>query len=216
MDSVLIADFAKNIKNGATVLDLGTGTGIIATLLCAKSNLGKIFGVEIQEAVAEMAMRSVRLNGLQNKFEILNHDIRALHNVFEPQSIDTIVTNPPYKKENSGGLNENEIKLISRHEVKCSLEDIIKQSNYLLKDKGTFYMVHRPERLTDILYYCRKHKLEPKDLRFVHSKGESDAKLLLVKCVKNANPFLKIHPPLIVYNADGTYTDEIFKIYGGK
>jgi len=213
VDSVLLSDFAKSIKPGSKVLDLGTGTGIIGMLLCGKSRLKSIIGIEIQEHVANMANRSIKLNGLEDKFQIINEDIRNLENIFEKQSIDVIVTNPPYKKKNTGLINKNEAKLISRHEVKCTLEEIIKVSVNLLKYDGTFYMVHRPERLVDILFYLRQYKLEPKLIRFVHSRENKPPKLVLIKCVKNANQFLKIDKPLIIYKENGEYTGEILKIY---
>ena len=123
MDSILLSDFAKNIKKESKVLDLGTGTGIISTLLCGKTNLQKIIGVEVQEQVAEMAKRSVKLNNLEERFEIVNANILELKNIYKNQSFDVIVTNPPYKKENTGIVNENEAKYISRHEITANLED---------------------------------------------------------------------------------------------
>ena len=144
IDSVLISDFAKNIKNGAKVMDLGTGTGIIATLLCGKTNLSKIVGVEVQEEVADMAKRSIKLNNLQDRFEIINDNIKNLKNKFNTCSFDAIVTNPPYKKINTGIINEDKKKLISRHEVEADLSDFLEISKYLLKDYGELYMVHRP------------------------------------------------------------------------
>ena len=198
IDSVLLSDFSKNIKKGANVLDLGTGTGIIATLLCGKTNLNKIIGIEIQEEIAEMANRSIKLNNLENKFEIINENILNLPKIFEKNIFDVIVTNPPYKKKNTGIINEEEKKIISRHEITANLEDFIKISNKLLKDKGEFYMVHRPERLVDILSVMRENKLEPKILRFVYSNINKEPKLILIKGVKNARPFLKIEKNLYI------------------
>ena len=216
VDSVLLSDFAKNIKNGSTVVDIGTGTGIIGILLCGKTNLQKVYGVEIQKDVAQMARRSVELNNLQDKFEIINCDINNIFGFLKPNSIDCIVTNPPYKKVDTGLKNEDEKKMISRHEVKCTLEDIIEKASNLLKDRGEFYMVHRAERLVDIMCILRKYKLEPKVVRFVHSKQNEKPNLILVKAVKFANEFLKIEDPLVIYDEDGNYTEEIEKIYGRK
>ena len=213
MDSVLLSDFAKNIKNNSTVLDLGTGTGIIAILLCGKTNLRKVVGIEIQQDVANMAKRSSQLNNLQDRFEVVNTNIIDLKNIYEKQSFDVIVTNPPYKKENTGITNENEAKLISRHEITANLEDFISISKDLLKDKGEFYMVHRPERLVDILSLMRKYKIEPKILKFVSPNKNKEPNLILIKGIKNANSFLKIEKNLYVYNEDGKYTNEILKIY---
>ncbi len=216
IDSVLLSDYAKNIKKDAIVVDIGTGTGIIGLLLCKKAKLKKIYGVEIQEDVAKMAERSVQLNSLEDKFEIINIDINNISDKLDNNSIDVIVTNPPYKKKNTGLLNEEEKKLISRHEIKCTLEDIVKTSYKLLKSKGEFYMVHRAERLVDILYTLRNNKLEPKNIRFVHSKVGEKPKLILIRCVKDAKEYLKIENPLFIYDNNGEYTDEILKIYNKK
>ena len=213
MDSVLLSDFAKNIKNNSTVLDLGTGTGIIPILLCGKTNLRKVVGIEIQKDVANMAKRSSQLNNLQDRFEVVNINIIDLKNIYEKQSFDVIVTNPPYKKENTGITNENEAKLISRHEITANLEDFISISKDLLKDKGEFYMVHRPERLVDILSLMRKYKIEPKILKFVSPNKNKEPNLILIKGIKNANSFLRVEKTLYVYNEDGKYTNEILKIY---
>ncbi|MBO6233126.1 MAG: tRNA1(Val) (adenine(37)-N6)-methyltransferase [Clostridia bacterium] len=214
IDSVLLSDFAKSIRNNSKVLDLGTGTGILCILLAGKTKLKEIYGIEIQQEVANMAKRSVELNSLQDKVNILNENILNLENHFENGSFDAIVTNPPYKKLNTGLQNENEKKVISRHEITANLEDFIKVSRNMLKDKGEFYMVHRPERLVDIVYLMRKHKIEPKQIRFVAPKIGKEPNLVLIKGVKNAKEFLKFDNILYVYNEDGSYTDEILKIYG--
>ena len=214
VDSVLLSDFAKTIKQNSTVVDIGTGTGIVGLLLCKKTNLKKIYGVEIQKEVAEMAKRSIELNNLQDKFEIINSDINDIFNFLEPNKIDCIVTNPPYKKVDTGVKNEDEKQMISRHEVKCTLEDIIEKGSKLLKDRGEFYMVHRAERMADIMCTLRKYRLEPKNVRFVHPKQNEKPNLILVKAIKYANEFLKIDKPLVIYGENGDYTDEINEIYG--
>ena len=216
IDSVLLSDFAKNIKNNSLVLDLGTGTGIIPILLCGKTDLKKVIGVEVQEKVAEMAKRSIKLNNLENRFEVINENILNLNKIYKKQTFDVVVTNPPYKKKNSGIINENKEKLISRHEIEANLEDFIKVSKDLLKDKGEFYMVHRPERLVDILSIMRKEKLEPKVLRMVYSNKNKEPKLVLIKGIKNAKPFLKVEKNLYIYDENGNYTDEILEIYNKK
>lgn len=214
IDSVLLSDFAKEIPSDSQVLDLGTGTGILGLLLCGKTNLSKIVGIEIQEDVCEMANRSIRLNHLEDRFEIINQNIKDLNNTFEDNTFHAIVSNPPYKKANSGLKNESKTKLISRHEVTASLEDFISISSKLLKNSCSLYMVHRPERLGDLFYLLRKYNLEPKKLRLVHSYSNSKPKLILVKATKNAKSFLNIEEPLIIYHQDGSYTDEILQIYG--
>lgn len=214
VDSVLLSDFAKEIKKNSLVVDIGTGTGIVGILLCGKTNLKKIYGVEIQKDVAEIAKRNVKLNYLENRFEIINCDINNIFEILQTNSIDCVVTNPPYKKANSGVKNEDEKQMISRHEVKCTLEDIIEKSSKLLKDKGEFYMVHRAERLVDIMELLRKYRLEPKNIRFVHPKQNEKPNLILVKAIKFANPFLKIDKPLVIYDENGNYTEEINSVYG--
>lgn len=216
IDSVLLSDFASEIKNGAKVLDLGTGTGIISILLCGKTNLKHITGVEIQEAVYKMAKKSIELNGLENKFDIINEDLRKLSKKFPANSFDAIVTNPPYKKENTGLKSEDKTQIISRHEVMCNLEDIVKAASFLLNSNCSIYMVHRPDRLVDIIQTFKKYKLEPKKLRFVYPKIGKEPNLILIKATKGGKEFLKVEKPLIVYNEDGTYTDEILKIYNKK
>lgn len=216
IDSVLLSDFAKEVKNGSKVMDIGTGTGIISILLSKKANVEKIYGVEIQQEVANMAERSVKLNNLEDKISIINTNIKDIFDKFEPNTFDVIVTNPPYMKLNTGAKSDEIKKLISRHEVECNLEDIIKISYKLLKSRGEFYMIHRAERIVDILYLMRKYKLEPKKIRFIQSKVNKDPNLLLIKGVKDAGNQLKIERPLVVYNEDGSYTNEILEIYHKK
>jgi len=216
IDSILLSDFAKHIKNKANVVDLGTGTGIISILLTAKTNASKILGVELQEHVADMAKRSIVLNNLQNKVSIIHEDMRNLDKKLTLGYYDAIVTNPPYMKKDSGLKNENNTKLISRHEVECTLEDIAKISFKLLKNNGEFYMVHRPERLVDIMEIFRRYKLEIKEIRLVFSSENSQANLVLIKAIKNGKSFLKVKKPLYIYKDDGKYTDEILEIYNKK
>lgn len=216
IDAVLLSDFAKNIKKSSKVIDLGTGTGIIATLLCGKTQLESIVGVEIQKEISDMAKRSIKLNNLENKFEILNESILNLKNIYGSNYFDVVVTNPPYKKKNTGILNEEKEKLISRHEITANLEDFIRISKEILKDKGEFYMVHRPERLVDIITLMRNYKIEPKVLRFVYSSKEKPPVLLLIKGIKNARPFLNLEKDLYIYDDNGLYTEEIKNIYNKK
>ena len=216
IDSVLLSDFAKDIKNGATVIDIGTGNGIISILLSAKTELKKIYGIEVQEEVAELASRNAKLNNLEKKIEIINKNIKDIFDLLSPNTIDAIVTNPPYMKIGTGNINENEKKNISRHEIKCNLEDIISISSKLLKSKGEFYMVHRAERIVDIFYLLRKYKLEPKSVRFIQPKIDRSPNLVLIKSIKNAGENLKIDKPLVIYDSEGKYTDEVLKIYNKK
>lgn len=213
MDSVLLSDFAKEITNNSKVIDLGTGTGILPILLSAKTKDTKFVGIEIQQEVAEMANRSVYLNNLQDRIEIINDNIKNLKNKYNTCTFDAVISNPPYKKEGTGKINLQESKIISRHEITANLEDFIEISKYLLKDKGSLYLVHRPERLVDILYILRKYKLEPKKMKIISSHINDEPNLVLIKAVKNAKPFLKIEKPLYIYENDGTYTKQVLKIY---
>lgn len=213
IDSILLSDFAKKIKDNSKVVDLGTGTGIISILLCKKTKLSKIIGIEIQKEIYEIAQKNIKLNKLENKFEVINENIKNIEKIIEKNSIDVIVTNPPYKKINTGIKNENKIKLISRHEIEAKLEDFIEISKKLLKDKGEFYMVHRPERLAEIIEIMKKNKIEPKILQIIYPKIDKKPTMILIKGIKNANPFLEIKEPLIIYDENNNYTDEILKIY---
>lgn len=214
MDSVILSSYAKITKKNAIAADFGTGTGIISILLAAKNdNIDKVYGFEIQEEMYEMARRSVKMNDLNDKVEIVNADIVGISKNNWNNKFDVIVSNPPYKKVNTGLVNQKDKKLISRHEVKCTLDEIAYEVSRCLKDNGIFYMVHRPDRLVDICTVMRKNKLEPKEIRFVHSHNGDEANLLLVKCVKCGKPYMRVLDPLIVYNENNEYTDEIYKIY---
>ena len=163
-----------------------------------------------------MAKRSSELNELENRFKVINEDLKNLSKIFPANSFDAIVTNPPYKKENTGLKSEDRTNLISRHEIMCNIEDIAKTASYLLKSNSSIYMVHRPDRLIDIMEALRKYKLEPKNIRLVYPKTNKEPNLVLIKATKCGKPFLKFEKPLIVYNEDGNYTSEILKIYGKK
>ena len=206
IDAVLLANFAK-VKKGAKVVDLGTGTGIVPILIAGKSQASKIIGVEIQEEVYEMATRSVKLNDLEERVEIVNADIKE---------IDKVVTsNPPYMHMD-GIKNPNDKKAISRHEVKCNLEDVIRAASRLTMPRGKFFMIHRPIRLVDILTLGRKYNMEPKQIQFIHPRAGKAPNLVLVEFMKDGKPELKILDPLYVYGEDGNYTEELKAIYANE
>ena len=210
IDSVLLSDFAKELHKNSKILDLGAGNGILELLLSAKVSNSKITGIEVQKDVCEMAVRSIKLNNLEDRVQMINVNIKD----FKPDELyDAVVINPPYKPNGTGLKNQKDTKIIARHEILASLEDFIKVSSLSLKDKGAMYMVNRAERLADVLEISRKYKLEPKEIRFVHSKANLAPVLILVKTVKNGNKFLKVREPLVISNDDGDYTDEILKIY---
>lgn len=213
IDAVLLSSFAK-VKRGENVLDLGTGTGILPILLEAKSE-GKHFkGLEIQEESADMARRSVEYNHLQEKIEIVTGDIKEAATIFGTVSFDVITTNPPYMIGQHGLPNPESAKAIARHEVLCRLTDILRESAKILKPKGRFYMVHRPFRLAEILTEMQKYGLEPKRMRLVYPYVDKEPNMVLVEGMKGANPRMTVEPPLIVYEKDGSYTEELLKMYG--
>lgn len=216
-DAVLLADYAaKSIKKSAKVLDLCSGNGIIPLLLSQKSNAEKIYGIEIQDAVAEMAARSVSLNKLEDKIEIVNGDLKDSERIFGKRFFNNITCNPPYK-ENGGGLtNKSDPTTLARHEILCSLEDTIRVSSILLEPYGKLCMIHRPERLADIISLMRKYKIEPKRLRFIHPSAHKTATMILVEGSLYGRPKLFLDPPLYVYKDKNIYSDEINQIYERK
>lgn len=214
IDAVLIANFCR-IRRGDRGVDLGTGTGIIPIIIAAKSEASKIFGLEIQAEVYEMAQRSVTMNGLDSRIEIINGDLKNISDMFEKSSMDFVVSNPPYFKVDTL-KSENMKKMISRHEVKCNLNDIMETASYLLKPNKPFFMIHRPDRLVDLIETGIRHKLEPKEIKFIYPDNRKAPNLIMIKYVKCGNKGVKMLPPLYVYNPDGTYTEEINEIYRSK
>ncbi|MEE1341904.1 MAG: tRNA1(Val) (adenine(37)-N6)-methyltransferase [Lachnospiraceae bacterium] len=213
IDAVLLSDFVK-AKKGAKVIDLGTGTGIIPILLSAKTKAEHIYGLEIQEKSVNMARRSVQLNHLEDKIEILAGDIKEAATLMGAASFDVVVSNPPYMIASHGLNSAKESKNIARHEVLCCLEDVVSQGSKLLKEGGTFFMVHKPFRLAEIIDCMIKYHLEPKRLRMVHSYVNKEPSMVLIEGRKGSASYLHIEPPLIVYSEPGQYSDEIYQIYG--
>lgn len=213
MDAVLLSSFAK-VKTGERALDLGTGTGILPILLEAKNKGDSYTGLEIQEESADMARRSVQYNHLEDKVRIFTGDIREAAALFGAASFHVITVNPPYMIGDHGLKNENEAKYIARHEVLCTLEDVLRESGKLLGNKGRFYMVHRPFRLAEILSGMSRHRIEPKRMRLVHPYIDKEPNMVLLEGVKGAHPRMTVEPPLVVYNKDGTYTEELLELYG--
>ncbi len=211
-DAVLLADFAKDIPSNRT-LDLCTGSGIVPVLLSHKSNAEKIFGLEIQKEIHEMSTRTIALNKLENKVELICGDLRNCAEYFPKRSFSLVTCNPPYMKAGSGIESENYSKYISRHEELCSLEDVISAVDSMLKVGGHFCMVHRPSRLTDIISLMRTYKIEPKRLRLVLPKAGAAPTLILIDGLVRGGEELKILPPLVLYNNDGSETDELKRIY---
>lgn len=213
MDAVLLSGFAK-VKAGEKAIDLGTGTGIIPILLEAKTRGEHFVGLEIQPESAEMARRSVALNGLEEKIEIIEGDIKQASQLFGASSFDVVTSNPPYMTAQHGLTNEAEAKTIARHEVLCSLEDVIRESARLLKPGGRLYMVHRPFRLAEIISLMVQYRIEPKRMRLVHPYADKEPNMVLIEGLRGGRPRMTVEKPLVVYKEQGKYTDEIYDIYG--
>ncbi len=212
IDAVLLTFFC-NPRKAETIVDLGTGSGVVALLLSAKYQTAQINGLEIQPAVADMAQRSVLLNQLQSRVSIINGDIKNWQRYIKAQSADVVTANPPYFKSGSGLANPNDYKLISRHEVACTLDDLFSAANGILKPNGQFYLIHRPNRLVDIFETARKYRLEPKVIQLVKPRIDEAANLALIKCVKYGGAELKWLPPIVVYDEAQKYTEQIYHIY---
>lgn len=212
IDAVLLSDFAKSATG--KVMDLCTGTGIIPLLLAAKSKAEHIDAVEIQPEIADMARRSVEYNSLVDKINIQCADLKDAPKLFGKSIYDAVTVNPPYMRTGSGLLNDTDTKTVSRHEIKCTLDDVIRVSSELLKPHGKLFMVHRPSRLAEIFSAMRQYRLEPKIMRLVAPCEDKEVNLVLICGIKCAKSDLKIMPTLFVYDKNGGYTKEIDEIYG--
>ena len=213
MDAVLLSAFAR-VKTGECVLDLGTGTGILPILLAAKTEGKHFTGLEIQEESADMARRSVLHNHLEDRISIVTGDIKEASSIFGTVTLDVITTNPPYMIGGHGLANPESAKAIARHEVLCTLDDILRESCKMLKYGGRFYMVHRPFRLAEILTKMTAIHLEPKRMRLVYPYIDKEPNMVLIEGIKNAKSRIEVEPPLIVYEKDGDFTRRIYDLYG--
>lgn len=213
MDAVLLSGFAR-AKEGDRVLDLGTGTGIIPILMEAKTKASRFFALEIQEESADMARRSVALNGLEKKIQVVTGDIKEAEKYFNASSFDVITCNPPYMIGKHGLVNPDAPKAIARHEILCTLEDVIRQAAFLLKPGGSFYLVHRPFRLAEILSLLVAAKLEPKRMRLVYPYVDKEPNMVLLQAVRGGKSRMTVEKPLIIFEKPGVYTKEIHEVYG--
>ncbi len=216
LDSVLLPNFVTINKKTKNIMDIGCGNAPIPLILSTKTN-AKITGVEIQKDSYELAVESVRVNKLENQISIINADINELYKELESDSIDTITCNPPYfKYKETSNLNDSDYKTIARHELKLDIERLLKVARKLLKNNGNIAIVHRPERLIEIIELMRKNNIEPKKVQFVYPGKDKEANILLIEGVKNGNPGLKILSPIYSHDENGEYTDQIKEYFEGK
>ena len=213
MDAVLLSGFAR-VKAGERVLDLGTGTGIIPILLRGKTPGRNFTGLEIQEESADMARRSVAYNHLEDSISIVTGDIREAAALFRAASFDVVTSNPPYMTDSHGLVNPDLPKAIARHELLCSLEDVVRGAAGVLRPGGRFYLVHRPFRLAEIMTVLVRYRLEPKRMRLVYPFVEKEPNMVLLEAVQGGNSRITGEKPLIVYREPGVYTEESYEIDG--
>lgn len=214
VDAVLLANWVK-IRRGDTVIDLGTGTGVIPLLIAYKQNPERVVGVEIQEEMATLAQRSVELNQLEERVQIRHLDLRQIRGVYPANSFSLVVSNPPYFPVGSGERNLIDKKAVARHEVNCSLQDLVGAAAYLLGTRGRFDMIHRVERIPEIFRELQAKGLEPKVMRLIQSRADQEPNLVLIEAVKDAKSGLKIEPHLVIYEPSGEYTGEVKEMYFG-
>ncbi len=212
MDAVLLADFCC-IRSADMAADLGTGTGILPLLLSGRAARAVIHAFEIQKNMAEMAHRSIAMNGLTHRIFIHEDDLRNAPRLVAPGSLDLVVCNPPYGKQGSALINPKEELRLARHEGGTTLDDVVYTAKVLLKNGGRLAVVFPAPRMLELMDTMRHHKLEPKRFRMVHSKAEKAPHLVLVEGVKSARPMLHCLPPLIIYDAQGMPTPELNRIY---
>lgn len=213
MDAVLLSGFAR-IKDGSRVVDLGTGTGIIPILLSAKTKAEHLSGLEIQEESADMARRSVELNHLEDRIDIVVGDICQASEIFGASTCDAVTCNPPYMISQHGLKNPEGPKAIARHEVLCTLEDVIREAARLLKPGGNFFLVHRPFRMAEIIGKLLQYKLEPKRMQLVYPYIDKEPNMVLLEACRGGKSRMTVEKPLIVYEKPGVYTPEIYEVYG--
>lgn len=213
IDAVILADFAAKLNpDMQNAVDLGTGNGIIPFILCHKNKNVSVMGVDVQKQAIDLAKRSCNINELEDRISFATIDVLELINDGKALA-DTVICNPPYFIKGGAIPSSNEAKYIARHETSAVAEDFIKAAACLLERKGHFFMVHRPSRLVDLFYYCRKYGLEPKDMRLVVPKPGQEANIVLIHCIKGGGKELNVMKELPVYDEDGNYSDEIQKIY---
>lgn len=221
MDSVLLANMVKRTNKDTNILDLGTGSAVMPVILTEKVKLNKVIGVELQDKMYDLAVKNIKLNELEDKVFVVHEDLKNIEkirkeiiNITGRDTVDIVISNPPYKSKGTGTINEVDEKYIARHEVKCTLEDIFKTSSKLLKFKGKLYMVHKPERIADLICTARKYNLELKTLTFLQPTKTKKPSIVLLEYVLGGGNECTVLPNIIEYDDNGNYTDKIYEIYG--
>ncbi len=213
VDALLLENFisAKRLAKG---IELGTGSGVISILLSKRLQCSRIVAVEIQKALADRAKRNINLNNLNESIEVLSKDIKELRKTFSTNEFDFVFSNPPFRKPRTGKMSLYEERAVARHEIEITLPELLSTASYLLKHSGKFYMIYHPFRLSELISLLRESRLEPKRMRFVHSREGEEAKMVLVEAVKGSGTWLKISPPLYLYENASTYSSEMLSILG--
>lgn len=214
LDSVLLPNFVEIPKKTKKILDMCTGNAPIPLILSTKTN-AQIYAVELQKEVYSLAKETVKINKLDNQIELINDNVKNLKKIFNTETFDIITCNPPYfKKKDDSIINENKVKSIARHEIEMELEDIMIISKALLKNEGSLVLVHRTERLVEIIELMKKHNIEPKRMRLIYPKVNAESNLVLMDGRKNGKEGLKILPPLYIHKDDNSYTNEVLEMFG--
>lgn len=220
MDSVLLANKVYGTNKNTVIVDLGTGSCVMPVIISQKNEVGKIIGVELQDKMYDLAVKNVEYNKLEDKISVLKEDLKNAKSIREyvekiakKDKVDVIISNPPYKKVGTGTKNEADEKYIARHEVMCELEDIFKTASKLLKFKGKLFIVHKPERIADLINLARKYKLEPKEIQFLQPTENKKPSIVLIEYVLGGGNECIVLPNLIEYDSNGNYTETILKIY---
>lgn len=221
MDSVLLANKVKGTNKDTVIVDLGTGSSVMPVIIAEKNNVKKIIGVELQQKMYDLAVKNVEYNKLQDTITVLKENLKNVDSIRKyvleiigKDKVDIVISNPPYKKVGTGSKNEVDEKYIARHEVECELEDIFKTASKLLKFKGKLYLVHKPERIADLISLARKYNLEPKEIQFLQPTIRKKPSIILIEYVLGGGNECVVLPNLIEYDENGNYTKEILDIYG--
>lgn len=214
LDSILLPNFVEITRKTKKILDMCTGNAPIPLILSTKTD-AKIYGVELQKEVYDLAKKTIKINNLDNQIELINDNIKNLKKIFDTETFDIITCNPPYfKKKDDSIINENKVKSIARHEIEMELEDVMIISKALLKNEGSLVLVHRTDRLIEIIELMQKHNIEPKRMRLIYPKVNMESNLVLIDGRKNGKEGLKILPPLYIHNDDNSYTSEVLEMFG--